>query len=556
MTKTNNNNNNTSDTVINITMIPIDLLEPNTWNPNRMSSECFEQLTYELKRMRKPPKPIVVRPDGDTYLIIDGEHSYRAAKAIGLTALPCEIEHVDDFEAMLETFKRNESGENNPVLLGRMFRRMQRYGKGRKKLSNAELARKMKISEGKVRYAMQYADAAETRNSYVNQDSAEEIGRLPVRHIRIYLSLPLAIRDAWLDAGGHTWHVENDYYDEEGAAWRFLPVVDAGLQYMFAGKIDFRKVAVLSVQYCDWLNQQRGFPGCDDYVRSAASRHLPVAVMDLLPIQVVDGQAEACLPVETWDAILERCAGHRRQTDQLHAIAAAVRVALRDAGIDPQKVYSPEIVERVQIVQAAPEYIRDADHLTLEEQYMLTTLDVNGPDGLLDEAKRLAVAHLAWHRAGQDGDPPAGVLADNRTASVAEMVYAYTRHLLRQQQDQVEADLLIDRDRLISVLVSILGTTPAIRDGVVDGQPAQDVLRDSLQAINDPELRLLAGCAMGSRDAAKAAEWWLEAYGGEIVATEEAAKERQPPSTSKPARQATQAAVTVAGAEGPCRCRF
>ena len=69
---------------------------------------------------------MVVRPNGKDgrYLIVDGEHGWRAATKAGFQAIPCEIIEADDFEAMRQTYKRNQHGTHAPILLGKFFKRM------------------------------------------------------------------------------------------------------------------------------------------------------------------------------------------------------------------------------------------------------------------------------------------------------------------------------------------------------------------------------------------------------------------------------------------------
>ena len=99
---------------------------PNGYNPNRMSNEEFDEYVTEVKHVGQLSKPIVVRRLNDgKFEIIDGEHGWRAAKKLGFDEVLCEnLGDVDDLEARRQTYKRNRGGQDNPVLLGRMFREM------------------------------------------------------------------------------------------------------------------------------------------------------------------------------------------------------------------------------------------------------------------------------------------------------------------------------------------------------------------------------------------------------------------------------------------------
>jgi ParB/RepB/Spo0J family partition protein len=165
-------------------------IKPNNYNPNMMTETEFNELINEMRRLKRIPKPIVVRKNDTGFVIVDGEHSWRAAKEIGLEKVTCEIIVADDFESMHQTYKRNQHGTHNPVLLGKMFKRM----KKERSLSNRALAKEMEVSEGTVRNALLYAEAAEVRNDYAFE-------KLSVKQLRYLNMLPEKVRDLWLNSG-------------------------------------------------------------------------------------------------------------------------------------------------------------------------------------------------------------------------------------------------------------------------------------------------------------------------------------------------------------------
>ena len=76
-------------------VLPIGSLVPNAYTGNVMNEDCFEELKNEVWRLSRTPKPIVVRPlPKGRYDIVDGEHSWRAAAAVGLRQIDCEIVDV------------------------------------------------------------------------------------------------------------------------------------------------------------------------------------------------------------------------------------------------------------------------------------------------------------------------------------------------------------------------------------------------------------------------------------------------------------------------------
>lgn len=91
-------------------LIGIDRLVPNEWNPNEQSEEVFNQLMKEIEEDGFE-HPLVVVPhsevEGD-YTIIGGEHRWRAAMLLGMEEVPCVIHDDWDMETQkLKTVRRN-----------------------------------------------------------------------------------------------------------------------------------------------------------------------------------------------------------------------------------------------------------------------------------------------------------------------------------------------------------------------------------------------------------------------------------------------------------------
>jgi ParB/RepB/Spo0J family partition protein len=171
---------------MNVSMIDADRLTPNPWNPSRLTEEQYQSLLAEVRRQGQVMKPVVVRPDGKAgqYIILDGEHQWRAARDAGLAQLPCEVVDADDFEARRQTVRRNLRGENNLVRYGRLCREMQAL----RVLSNRQLAEELGVSEGHVRNALLYAKAADHCGQVPSWPSEDEIAALPVKRLRALLA--------------------------------------------------------------------------------------------------------------------------------------------------------------------------------------------------------------------------------------------------------------------------------------------------------------------------------------------------------------------------------
>jgi ParB-like nuclease family protein len=71
--------------------IPIDLIVPNNWNINAQTQATFETLQDEIAAVGFIDPIEVVPTEEGTYLIIGGEHRWRAAKNLGYDELPCVL---------------------------------------------------------------------------------------------------------------------------------------------------------------------------------------------------------------------------------------------------------------------------------------------------------------------------------------------------------------------------------------------------------------------------------------------------------------------------------
>lgn len=175
-----------------IKKIKISKIKSNSYNPNKMTEEKYKELLEEIKHLGRIPKPLIIDTN---YIIIDGEHTYKASKELKLKELPCEIVKADDFEKRRLTYKYNQHGEHDPVLLGTMFKQMIDL----KKISQRELSKQINISEGTVRNALLFLKVQnEVRNGYA-------VNKLTVKQIRqwrnFYDKINPRFANLWLKAG-------------------------------------------------------------------------------------------------------------------------------------------------------------------------------------------------------------------------------------------------------------------------------------------------------------------------------------------------------------------
>jgi ParB family chromosome partitioning protein len=193
---------------VGVVMLPVSRLRPNPWNPNTMTEEEEAQQLEEVRRHKGIPHPLLVRHlKGAYYEILDGEHSWAAAKKTGLSEVPSHVVKVNDFEAMRLTFVRGQHGTRDRLRTGRLFRQMldlAGVAADASATSLRQFARENNISDATVRNYLLYATAAEVRKAYAPETADETIRGLSVVKLRLYLDLPEGRRDVWLDRGARS----------------------------------------------------------------------------------------------------------------------------------------------------------------------------------------------------------------------------------------------------------------------------------------------------------------------------------------------------------------
>jgi ParB family chromosome partitioning protein len=98
-----------------LSTIPIDMLEPNPFQPRGMIEQSQLEELAESIRAQGLLQPIVVRPrpgDPDRYEIVAGERRWRASGLAGLHEIPAVVRNVNDSEAAIIALVENLQREN------------------------------------------------------------------------------------------------------------------------------------------------------------------------------------------------------------------------------------------------------------------------------------------------------------------------------------------------------------------------------------------------------------------------------------------------------------
>jgi ParB/RepB/Spo0J family partition protein len=511
----------TVDIQTNHMVISIEQLRPNDYNPNRMEPSEFTEFVTEVRHLGRLPKPVVVRPDGPhVYMIVDGEHGWRAAQEVGLTEIPCEVIDADDFEAMRQTYKRNQHGTHNPVLLGRMFRRMMET----RGLSLRALAGEISVSEGTIRNALLYAQAADVRNSYAFE-------QLSVRQVRTYLTLAESIRDIWLDAGADLkalneslqvrWTVDGK---EQAFYWELHDlhcIVDAGLlDTLEATHRGFVPSMRRALQLWLWRDKYRRYiEDIDAYIKPVATLRLSVDVLNQLPCTADTGRMRILVTVDQWASILENCSARASDRADFEAMFdASVRMTLRQNGESIEDVSDPRIVEFLEIVQRAPDFIQESG-LQLMDKVRLALATADVPEDILLEAKREACSLLrsrdGWltgSKAIADRLDPGKLQQIQQswaTLTVQEALNNALQTQLRERSLKERNALFADHDRLVQAVMVKLKKQYMMREQTIQDRPAWQVFEDQLTGLNPAMVKFLAAYILGHAEAATG--FWFNA---------------------------------------------
>lgn len=108
-------------TEVSLKTIPVATLVPHPQNPRAVIRQhVVDGIVDGIKRAGgfKPNHAITVRKVNGHYEIISGHHRTEAAKAAGLTEIPCWVEDMDDETAFYELIRNNHQGELSPLEIG------------------------------------------------------------------------------------------------------------------------------------------------------------------------------------------------------------------------------------------------------------------------------------------------------------------------------------------------------------------------------------------------------------------------------------------------------
>jgi len=115
-----------------IRVVPIDSVQPNIYNPNVEDPDTFNVLVENIKQYGFTGA-IEVAPneDGQTFIIVGGEHRWKAAKLAGLKEVPVSIVPWDEDMQKIQSIKLNViRGKLDPHKFTKLFMELEKkYGR-------------------------------------------------------------------------------------------------------------------------------------------------------------------------------------------------------------------------------------------------------------------------------------------------------------------------------------------------------------------------------------------------------------------------------------------
>lgn len=122
------------DDKLDLKYIRVDLIEPNTWNPQVMDTTEFACLCKEITEVGFIDPIQVIALDTGKYRIIGGEHRWEAAKKVGLDEVPCGVIRgvkwkSEDLQKFVTTRLNLIGGKMDPEKFLKLYEEMaEKYG--------------------------------------------------------------------------------------------------------------------------------------------------------------------------------------------------------------------------------------------------------------------------------------------------------------------------------------------------------------------------------------------------------------------------------------------
>ena len=163
-----------------IRQIDIELIERNENQPrSEFDNKTLEGLAKSIEEIGVI-QPIVIKPNGDKYMIIAGERRYRASKLAGLKKIPAIIKNIEEIDAdkiaLIENIQREDLNPLDEAISYKNL--MEKY-----ELTQDEMAKGVGKSRSYIANTVRLLNLDERVMEFLRE------GRLTVGHCKLLLSI-------------------------------------------------------------------------------------------------------------------------------------------------------------------------------------------------------------------------------------------------------------------------------------------------------------------------------------------------------------------------------
>lgn len=156
-----------------ITLIELDRIQPNDYNPNVVPGDILVKLRAEIAK-KGLCEPIIVRSSGNGYIVVDGEHRWQVCKELGFKEIPCIIADFDEKEAKIKTLQLNYlRGSAVPIRLASLIHDLNR------EITLEELARRLPYEELQMMDTLELLKLPDNYGNELEEQALKEEAELP-----------------------------------------------------------------------------------------------------------------------------------------------------------------------------------------------------------------------------------------------------------------------------------------------------------------------------------------------------------------------------------------
>lgn len=156
-----------------IKLIEIDKIVPNSYNPNVVPEDIMAKLRAEI-RQKRLCEPIIVRKRGNVYEIVDGEHRWRICRELGWKEMPCIVQDYDDQEAKIKTIQLNYMrGSALPLKMASLIHELNRG------ITVEDLAKRLPYEKPQMMDSLELLKLPDNFGNELEQKAHEEKQEMP-----------------------------------------------------------------------------------------------------------------------------------------------------------------------------------------------------------------------------------------------------------------------------------------------------------------------------------------------------------------------------------------